>query len=296
MGIIYVGKDPNGKCYVGQHNTENFRTRKSGHQYGYFGYLKNRVIRELMIKFEPDRKWFPVRAGCTSLYNGFMKYGMQNFKWFIVKRGLDNKHDLNKWENHFIKYYNSLAPNGYNLKTNTVDDEIQHTTVETKQRMSESSKLKTTVYLQKYRRYQDKLDGVPKHVTYFDSGGIRGYRINGHPKCKHKQFADSHTPTNELKSQLLEFMRGLNDLEQEHKSHHHDKQSIANIPKGISEQKPGRFLVQFRLRGTKYTKFFSQSPRKRALRKATQWMERKKILLEEGSNEDPIVSDSENEE
>jgi hypothetical protein len=58
------------------------------------------------------------------------------------------------------------------------------------------------------------------------------------------------------------------------------------IPKGITETKPGRFLVQFTKDKVRYVKFFSAEPRKQALQDAIEWMHNKKESLktqEEGS-------------
>jgi len=64
-----------------------------------------------------------------------------------------------------------------------------------------------------------------------------------------------------------------------------NRKQETGVPKGISEQRTGRFLVQFRRKGTKYNKFFSQSPRANALKLATEWMNTKKkqLIQEEGS-------------
>ena len=56
----------------------------------------------------------------------------------------------------------------------------------------------------------------------------------------------------------------------------------SGIPKGISEQKPGKFLVQFRYNSIRYNKFFSDyryGNRATALLHATEWMHNKKEKL-----------------
>lgn len=46
------------------------------------------------------------------------KEGIENFSFEILKK-VDNKAQLSYWEDYYINFYNSLYPNGYNLKLNT---------------------------------------------------------------------------------------------------------------------------------------------------------------------------------
>lgn len=50
----------------------------------------------------------------SPLYNAFRKYGKDSFKIEVVCSALDPSY-LNELEQHFIKYFNSFHPNGYNL-------------------------------------------------------------------------------------------------------------------------------------------------------------------------------------
>lgn len=96
-----------------------------------------------------------------------------------------------------------------------------------------------------------------------------------------KQFADADTPILELKEKMLNFLK---KCEVDKYITVQDKKIQKGIPKGISEQKPGKFLVQFTYKGKKYNKFFSAEPGERALKEATIWMQNKrKELKEEGS-------------
>jgi hypothetical protein len=44
------------------------------------------------------------------------KYGFDSFIWEIIYQSLDKKHTLCEMEQFFIKQYNSIHPNGYNMK------------------------------------------------------------------------------------------------------------------------------------------------------------------------------------
>jgi group I intron endonuclease len=48
------------------------------------------------------------------LYNAYMKYGIDNFEYKIICICFDE--DCNEFEENYIKKYNSIYPNGYNLK------------------------------------------------------------------------------------------------------------------------------------------------------------------------------------
>ena len=87
FGIIYISTNKtNGKNYIGQ--TTNPLNKR----------IQNHISRKLNLPFS----------------NALKKYGIENFEWFILEK-CDNKEQLDEMEFHFIKQYNSLKPNGYNL-------------------------------------------------------------------------------------------------------------------------------------------------------------------------------------
>ena len=275
MGIIYMITSPTGKRYIGQHVSEDLEERKRTHLYRYSEFLKKKLVLELKKQFNPDGSYRRNPTGfCTALYCAFQKYGYENFKWQRLFKNLKPIW-LNAFEDSQIRRFNTLAPNGYNLKVNNSHGSHCYSE-ESRKRMSESQKIACTKSLHKYRRKQGKLKKLPKHVTYFKSGGKRGYRVVNHPNCKSKEFTvpvDSQVTDEELYEKTFAFMKRLKTTE--HKTQQQLK-AEKGIPKGISEQRPGRFIVQFRRNGIRYTKFFSQSPRSEALRLATEWMETKK--------------------
>lgn len=76
---------------------------------------------------------------CTYIYNAIQKYGAEFFEVEILAKA-NNKEELNYRETYYIKLFNSLAPNGYNLKTGG------HNTIyskESKNKISESLKGRT---------------------------------------------------------------------------------------------------------------------------------------------------------
>lgn len=74
-----------GKCYIGQ--TKNLDERWRRHKNG--------------------------AKDCPVICNAIQKYGLDNFKFILILICFDS--DLGEYEKHYIKYYNTLVPNGYNV-------------------------------------------------------------------------------------------------------------------------------------------------------------------------------------
>lgn len=89
IGCIYrIINNINNKCYVG-YTTGSFDVR--------------------MRKHKNDDTHLN-----TILGRAIKKYGWDNFQCEIVEE-CDNKYDLLEKEKYYIRYYNSLTPNGYNM-------------------------------------------------------------------------------------------------------------------------------------------------------------------------------------
>lgn len=54
---------------------------------------------------------------CSALYSAFEKYGKENFIIESIITGEYSKDELNELEVFYIKKFNSLSPNGYNLQS-----------------------------------------------------------------------------------------------------------------------------------------------------------------------------------
>lgn len=90
MGYIYLVKNKiNGKTYIGQTIRNDINERWKYHKY-------------------EDKRYVG-----QILYNAYKKYGHDNFEYKIICICFDE--DTNKYEQEYIKKYNSIYPNGYNL-------------------------------------------------------------------------------------------------------------------------------------------------------------------------------------
>lgn len=88
----------------------------------------------------PEKRWGSNGINyksSTYFYNAIKKYGWENFNHIILKQNLSNE-EAEYWEKEYIRIYNTVAPNGYNL---TYGGEIKKQISElTRQKLKESHK------------------------------------------------------------------------------------------------------------------------------------------------------------
>ena len=90
MGYIYVVQNKvNNKKYIGQSQQKDINSRWSSHKN-----LKHNTVGQILL-------------------NAYKKYGIDNFTYKIICICFDE--DTNKYEKEYIKKYNTIYPNGYNL-------------------------------------------------------------------------------------------------------------------------------------------------------------------------------------
>lgn len=112
FGDIYcITNITNNKQYIGQCVKFYSNNRKNGYKNRY-----KRHIREALNK----------TSNCIILANAIRKYEIINFTIYPILSCL--KKDLNYYENYYIKKYNTLHPNGYNLITGKSNFEISEYT------------------------------------------------------------------------------------------------------------------------------------------------------------------------
>lgn len=97
MGIIYAFTNlKNNKKYIGQSiNDDN--SRYNNHM--------------CAIKYEHNNEYD------SPLHRAIRKYGLDNFKYEILVKDIDDIDTLNSLEIYYIQKFNSLIPNGYNIET-----------------------------------------------------------------------------------------------------------------------------------------------------------------------------------
>ena len=151
MGIIYCFTNlTNKKKYIGQSINED-NSRFNNHM--------SATKHESSCEYK------------SPLHRAIRKYGIENFEYEILAKGIDDIEILNNLEIHYIEKYNSLAPNGYNIelggknccKPKTVEQKIKLTWSQAKLTEEEVIELRKA-YLNKEspkkiydERYKDRL-------------------------------------------------------------------------------------------------------------------------------------------
>jgi predicted GIY-YIG superfamily endonuclease len=105
MYLIYKYTSPSGKSYIGQ--TKNIKEREKQHKKS---------------------------KSCRAFYYSIQKYGFKNFVREILEEHLTID-DANRRESYWIDFYNTIVPNGYNLRTGGLNNICSE---ETKIKMSKN--------------------------------------------------------------------------------------------------------------------------------------------------------------
>ena len=194
MGVIYCLTSPSGKQYIGQ-------TKRTVEQR-----LKEHATRP---------------ASCSILYNAITKYGIESFDTEILVE--TNNDMLNHYETLFINMYNTIEPNGYNIRSggcqqSTHSEESRKRmsvaktgsknhnygkprTDETRHKISESKSGESHHFYGKHlsEEHRQKLSVSHKHGSTLPMYMIyikprpaqyqhEGYAIINHPQLKTKYF------------------------------------------------------------------------------------------------------------
>lgn len=115
-GQIYLIKNKiNGKCYIGQ---ALCFTGLNNAKWGTFGRWKSH-LREA-LKTNQDH--------CVALNNAIRKYGENNFEVSTLIKC--HKDELDEHEIKYVKEYNSIQPNGYNIKAGGYSSKNNESTIE----------------------------------------------------------------------------------------------------------------------------------------------------------------------
>lgn len=89
MVVYKITNKINGKFYIGQ-TTQNLVIRWKKHIHG--------------------------KTKCTAISNAIQKYGKENFEIKVLAQ-CNSIEEMNHRESYYIKLFNTLAPNGYNLRS-----------------------------------------------------------------------------------------------------------------------------------------------------------------------------------
>ncbi len=158
-GEIYIVKNIlNNKIYIGQ-----TKCIISGRKYG--GKTRWQVHKYRAFKYKND---------CNIFYNAIRKYGIENFQMnILIKCNID---ELDFYEKKYIKEYNSLYPNGYNIETGGhLNKELND---KTKDLLSEAKRF-TQI------KNKDDIDNIKKIMIKFNLKNLpRGFMYTNYKNQK----------------------------------------------------------------------------------------------------------------
>jgi group I intron endonuclease len=142
MGYIYlIINKINGKKYVGQ-----------------------------SIQYDINRRWNQHMnniSGKTYLSNAFIKYGRDNFKFKIICICFDE--DCNRYEEEYIKSFNTISPNGYNLRYGGNNSHLHPDTIKLiKSKITDEYKEKMSKIV-KLALEKRKLDGYTQSINSLEN-------------------------------------------------------------------------------------------------------------------------------
>lgn len=178
MGLIYCYTAPNGKKYIGQ-TKKTFEERDKEH-----------------VKSANSKKKYK----CTAFHAALLEHGRENFKTEILIECNDDM--LNKYEKYYVERFNTLHPNGLNMRTGgTYNTELSD---ESRQNISTNLK-KVNPELPMYMTAHKNKDGK-----------LIGYSIHRHPKdgrqitfIRKKNAEEAFN----LAKECLEYLNNLKDNE-----------------------------------------------------------------------------------
>lgn len=105
--------------------------------YCHINKINNKRYVGLTSRNPPSKRWGHngiYYKQCTCFYNAIQEYGWDNFEHIILKENLTIEEAV-YFERYYIKLYNTISPNGYNLTSGgEIKKEISK---ETRKRMSE---------------------------------------------------------------------------------------------------------------------------------------------------------------
>ena len=138
---------------------------------------------------------------CSALYSAFTKYGKENFIIESIVSGEYSREELNELEIFYIKKFDSLSPNGYNLQSGgnsfmvvesvkkQTSEKLKGREITWKAKVSEGLK---KIWLNKEYREKQTLQRHEKRGKYRE-GIQKPLRINLNVELINKMYANGDT-------------------------------------------------------------------------------------------------------
>jgi hypothetical protein len=158
MGLIYKLTSPEGKSYIGQ-TVQSFKKRMNGHVHG--------------------------KSYCRVLKCAIDEYGFDNFEKQVLWEGENEL--ISEKEKYYIKYFNTMHPNGYNLSSGGGRGEhrCQNTIKLMTENQRKNAKLKNDGLLGYIHENKSKIDGRTTSWTLKTNkcGSLGNFKTEEDAKC-----------------------------------------------------------------------------------------------------------------
>jgi predicted GIY-YIG superfamily endonuclease len=182
MGIIYLITSPSGKKYIGQ------------------------TIQPLEKRWKQhiDASKREYKDHCRVLNKSLRKYSDKHFKIEILEEC--EQEYLDEKELFYIEKYNTIVPNGMNIKKGGSNG-LHHS--DTKQKISDSLKGRNVSYETRLKLSNKMNPDLPMYMLKIQNG----YRICNHPMGPEKKFISKNKTDEYNYIRAVEYLNKLNNLE-----------------------------------------------------------------------------------
>lgn len=185
MGIIYMITSPSNKRYIGQ-TVQTLEQRWKQH-------------------VDASRRTY--KDHCRVLNRAIRKYGDRHFKVEILEELECEQDILDKKEIEYIEKYNTIVPNGMNIKYGGSNG-LHH--ADTKERISQALKGRTVSYETKLKLSNTTNPELPMYLIKVKNG----YRVCNHPMGPEKRFVSKNKTDEYNYNRAMEYLDKLNSLEE----------------------------------------------------------------------------------
>lgn len=213
------------KKYIGQ--TVSFSKKKDGTfvKKGTYGRWKTHV-------YSRNNK----TSRCRLLADAIAEYGENDF--IVETLLIINQNKINFYEKLFIKTYNTIHPNGYNLLSGGSSGGRHND--ETKKLIGESNtgKVRTEEYKKEMSKTKMIYKGLPEYIYVLNDSkrNTNGYRVMKHPILPEKKFSSKLLTMEQKLQQAIDYVNGIQSSIEIPKNKH-DEQWKKNVQEAWKRKK-----------------------------------------------------------
>lgn len=174
---------------------------------GYIYKIKNKITKQCYIGqtiVDLDERWrqhLKPNSNCRYLKASIKKYGVDSFEFKLICICFDN--DLDNYECFYMNKYNTLVPNGYNLREGGNSGRHHE---ETKRKISETLKNRTDIVRGKSQLGKPHTEEIKNKI----SKSLTGKKLSSETKDKLRKINIKHNvfKIDKETGEILEMFKG----------------------------------------------------------------------------------------